>query len=217
MKLIKFNLKNFQLLLIVFILLLNFNSAYADDEGEIAAEAYHSYFKSHSVDYYAARTIFGDDYAPVAAYIASKARISPTQVNKIYVKSNKNWNKVMAHFNLNPSSLFLPVPSGYKVGPPYGKAYGYWKKYKANPSSRINLSSNDYINLVNLNIANRYFNTPVTTVMKYRNSGRSCKWIMKNQYQKKYKHKHKHQHKHGNGNGKGKGKGNKKGKNKDND
>ncbi len=186
----------------------------AQDDDSIAKQVYYEYFKTSKVDYYETQKIFNDDYAPVAAFIAAKALVSPTEVNKIFINSNKDWSKVMLHFNIAPSSLFLPVPTGYKVGPPYGKAYGYWKKYQGNPKYKIKLDSNDINNLVNLNIIHGYYKTPAADIIKYRCEGNSFKWIIKNQHA--YKNKVKVQVKEKNqGQGQGQGKDKDKGNGKD--
>lgn len=184
---------------------------FAQDDDSIAKQVYYEYFKTSKVDYYETQKIFDDDYAPVAAFIAAKAVVSPAEVNKIFINSNKDWYKVMLHFNIAPSSLFLPVPANYNVGPPYGNAYGYWKKHRKNPHYNIVLNSNDIFNLVNLNIIHSYYKTPVTDIIKYRGEGNSFKWIIKNQHA--YKNKVKVQIKEKNqGQGKDKDKGNDKDK-----
>ena len=158
--------------------------ASADEETVIAQQAYREFFKAKGIDYDGAIKIFGEEEAPTACFLAIKAKTKPAGINKIFIKSNKNWTKVMAHFKISPTSLFLPVPSSYKVGPPYGKAYGYWAKHKKNPSYKIALSSADIFNLVGLNIIHAHFNTPVVDIMKLRGNGHSFKWIIKGEHGK---------------------------------
>ena len=216
----KLFLKKQRLIFTVFLLfsflIITGTPLFAQDEDSIAKQVYYEYFKTSKVDYNETQKIFSDDYAPVAAFIASKALVSPAEVNKIFINSNKDWYKVMLHFNIAPSSLFLPVPANYKVGPPYGKAYGYWRKHQGNPKYKIKLNSNDINNLVNLNIIHSYYKTPATDIIKYRCEGNSFKWIIKNRHA--YKNKVKVQVKEKNqGQGKDKGKGKNKDKDEDND
>ena len=55
-------------------------------------------------------------------------------------------------------------------GPPYGKAYGYWKKHRRNPQ-RITLSDVQCRDLVALRIAHEYYGVPVDVAMAWRSEG----------------------------------------------
>lgn len=204
------------ILLLLTIMIPATQAAFAADNDDISGRVCSEYFRARSVNYYEAQKLFGNDYAPVAAYIASRAGVSPEQVNRVYLNSGSNWSRVILHFNIAPSSFFLPVPTNYKVGPPYGKAYGYWKKSRSNPQNKIVLNSNDIYNLVHLNIIHDYYGTPVKDIINYRSKGNSFKWIIKNQQANKYKAKvQKKEHNQGKGKDKNKGNGKGQGKNKD--
>ncbi len=177
----------FTILFLLLTVIMTFPGKAAAQDIDVSG-VYRDYFKNRGVNYDAARLKIGEKNAVLASYISSRTNIDIDEVVKFSVKSSYDWNKVMLHYNVKPSSLFLPVPTGYKVGPPYGKAYGYWKKYRANPSCKINLSTDDIYNLVNLGIVHKLYNTPVTDVMKLRAANRSFKWIINDKH-KKYKAK----------------------------
>jgi hypothetical protein len=96
----------------------------------------------------------------------------------------------MVHYGVKPTAhCFLPVPQNYHVGPPYGKAYGYWKKHKHNPKYEVRLSNEEIANLVYLNVLHNHFGTPVVDLMKHRQGGQSFTVIVNNEYNRKMKNK----------------------------
>jgi hypothetical protein len=66
-----------------------------------------------------------DDY-PVVAFIAYNARLDPGTV-WAYRARGHSWFDCMIRFGVRPDVLFVQVP--HDPGPPYGKAYGYWRKH----------------------------------------------------------------------------------------
>lgn len=189
-------------------------AAKADVEDPVVKNFYSSYCKSRGIDYVKIRGMFDSKNATVASFIAGKAKISPEKLHKIYVDKGRDWSKVMLHLNVDMSSLFLPVPSGYKVGPPYGKAYGYWKKHKNQPNYKIKMSFNDIYNLVNLHMIYKHTNTPVVDIIKMRGNGRDFNWIIKQTYGHGMGSGHGQGHSGDQGHGQGQGHGHGKDKNK---
>lgn len=59
---------------------------------------------------------------PVAFYIAQCARVSPTVVIDL-LRRGATWAGIATHFQFTPDIYY------FRDGPPYGKAYGYWKKH----------------------------------------------------------------------------------------
>jgi len=163
--------------------------------------SYSEYFNPVGINYNDAVKRFGDNDASTACYIAQMTNTTLPSLRNIFTTSNRNWFNVVVHFGIDPAVLFLPVPSTYRVGPPYGNAYGYWKKHVANPSYRIVLSSNEVINLANLNIIHRHFNTPVVDIMNYRAQNKPFHWIADSEYKKQGKGHYKNNP--GGSNGKG--------------
>ena len=162
---------------------------------------YSEYFNPVGINYNDAVARFGDNDASTACYISQITSTPLPSLRNVFVDCSRDWFRVMVHFGIDPTVLFLPVPSTYNVGPPYGNAYGYWRKHAANPGYRIVLSSNDVVNLANLNIIHRYCNTPVVDIMNYRAKNRSFHWIAGTEYKKQGKG----HYKTGTGNSSGKG------------
>jgi hypothetical protein len=183
------------------------DKVFAQDEFLNARSMFHDYYDARGVSYDQAYNTFGQDNASVACYVASQARVGLQDVHRVYSASGNNWGLVLGHFNINPSGLFLPVPSNYTIGPPYGNAYGYWKKHQKSPSSRIVLSSNDIVNLVNMNVIHVQLGTAVIDIMQYRASNQTFPLIVNREYQRIGKGSYKVNYPHYDDNNQGSGKG----------
>jgi hypothetical protein len=57
-------------------------------------------------------------------------------------------------------------------GPPYGKAYGYYKKKPKHKWKEIDLSDEDVMNLVNLRFMSSHYNYEPERIVKLRSQGR---------------------------------------------
>jgi hypothetical protein len=179
------------------------------DENAVSLKVYRDFFGKRNVDYTQVSTLFKGDNTLTAAFIAQRTGKSPTEINIAFLRYNNSWFDVMVHYNIQPTDLFIPVPPDYKVGPPYGNAYGYWENHKKNPKHTIKLSNQDIMNLVHLNILHQHFGTPVLELMSSRQAGHSFDMITSKEYEKAMRKLQKQQ-------GKGQSKGQGKEKDKDN-
>jgi hypothetical protein len=175
--------------LVAFSLFLFFTGAGAErimaqEEFLNARSMYHDYYDARGVSYDEAYSRFGQDYASTACFIASQSHVGVQDVYRAYSSCGSDWFRVLVHFNINPSILFLPVPTSYNVGPPYGNAYGYWKKHQKNPSYRMVLASHDVVNLVNMNVIHVQLGMAVVDIMQYRAANQTFPVIINNAYQK---------------------------------
>jgi hypothetical protein len=62
------------------------------------------------------------DEVPVVFYIAQQARVEPAVILDLR-RRGLSWADVALHLRLEPDIYY------FRGGPPYGKAYGYWKKH----------------------------------------------------------------------------------------
>jgi hypothetical protein len=90
-----------------------------------------------------------DDEIPLAVFIAHRARVTPASVVDLRLRG-KSWWDISVQFGLGPEVYYVPV--NVVPGPPYGKAYGYYKKPR-NQWRTIVLSDADLLNLVNLRLS----------------------------------------------------------------
>jgi hypothetical protein len=99
-----------------------------------------------------------DDQLPVVFFIATHARVAPSLVVDFRLASH-TWFEVAQHFGVGPDAFYVDFAS--EPGPPYGKAWGYYKKHPRKDWHRIVLADDDIVNLVNLRmITTRYHCCP---------------------------------------------------------
>lgn len=106
---------------------------------------------------------------PVVLYIAQRAHVAPGVVVDLRLAGN-SWMDITLRFGLGPDIYYVPVQRVY--GPPYGNAYGYYKK-KRKDWHTIRLADDDVVNLVNLRFISERYGHPPEEVMRMRSAGRS--------------------------------------------
>jgi major membrane immunogen (membrane-anchored lipoprotein) len=150
-----------------------------------------------------------DEELPVVFYLASCARVEPEVVIDLRFRQRMSWLNITFHFGLTPEIYYVPV---HRVGPPYGKAYGHYKKHE-HDYKRVVLADEDVVNLVNLRFISDYHRVAPEMVMDMRSQG--GRFVVINEEVRKGKGEHrgedddklKEKHKDtGKGKGKGKGK-----------
>jgi hypothetical protein len=114
---------------------------------------------------------------PVAYFLAARARVEPTAVFELRAQ-RRSWLDLTFHYGLSPDIFFMPVRTD-PTGPPYGKAYGYYRKRSAGRDwARTALSDTDLVALVNLRFLSERYRLPPETVMEMR--GRQASFVVIN-------------------------------------
>jgi len=108
-----------------------------------------------------------DEELPVVFFLAARARVDPSVIIDLRMRRRMSWLDITFHYGLTPEIYYVPVT---RVGPPYGKAYGYYKKYKKN-YKRVVLADDDVINLVNLRFMSEYHGVTPEVIMDRRGRG----------------------------------------------
>lgn len=142
-----------------------------------------------------------DEY-PVLAFIAYNAHVDIGTV-WAYKRKGHVWANVMWHFGVPPSALFVDVPR--QPGPPYGRAYGHWKRL-GDRMPRDVISNDDVTYWVRMRAVASYAGVPPGQVYRWRESGQRFDTIAVRQYQEKHGKGHGPSQQSG-GPGKGWGKG----------
>ncbi len=115
---------------------------------------------------------FRDEELPVVYYLASRARVKPSAIIDLRM-SHMSWLDISFRFGLTPEIFFVPL-TVEKVGPPYGKAYGNYKKYRPKKEwKKIVLSDSDVVDLVNLRFISEYHKIAPDKVIEMRGQGRN--------------------------------------------
>ena len=146
---------------------------------------------------------------PVVLFIAGRARIAPEIIVDLRLRG-MSWMDITFRFGLTPEIYYVPV----RVGPPYGKAYGYYMNKPKKEWGKIVFKDSEIINLVNLKFISEHYKYSPKEVIKMREKDKNFvvinDEIKKGKKEHKVKDKRQEKEKH-----KGKGKGKGKGKDKD--
>jgi hypothetical protein len=110
-----------------------------------------------------------DDELPVVFLLASRARVAPGAIIDLRL-GGMSWMDITLRHHLTPEIYYVPV-NGAKVGPPYGKAYGHYKKHPKNDWKKIRLSDSDVVNMANLKFMSEHYGYPPEKVMQMRSEG----------------------------------------------
>lgn len=103
------------------------------------------------------RTRYGllDEELPLVFFLAARAHVGPQAVIDLRLRKT-SWLDIGLHFGLSPEIFFVPVAME-RIGPPYGNAYGYYRKYgRAGDWRKVVLSDREVIDLVNLRFLSEY-------------------------------------------------------------
>ncbi|MDH5202582.1 MAG: hypothetical protein OEW69_04925 [Nitrospirota bacterium] len=113
-----------------------------------------------------------DEEIPVVFFIAKKARVKPATIINLRLRG-MTWLDITLHHHLSPEIFYMPVKETVVIGPPYGKAYGYYKKKPKKEWKKIVLGDDDIINLVNLRFMSEHYRYAPEKVIKLREEGKN--------------------------------------------
>lgn len=127
-----------------------------------------------------------EEELPVVFFLSRRAHVSPEAIVRLRLRG-MNWMDITLHFGLSPEVYYVPV----RYGPPYGHAYGHYKKHPKGGWGRHDLRDVDIVNQVNLRFISDHHGYAPEQVMKYRNQGRSFTVIDRDvRYERQGKAKH---------------------------
>ncbi len=115
------------------------------------------------------RGIFYEE-VPVVFFISQRARVAPSVIVDLRL-SGRSWLDIIIHFGLSPEIFYVPVR--VVPGPPYGKAYGYYKNKPKKEWKKIVLADDDIVNLVNLRFISKHYAYSSDNVIRMREKGKS--------------------------------------------
>jgi hypothetical protein len=111
-----------------------------------------------------------DDELAVVFFLADRARQPAGMIVDMRL-DGRSWIDIAWHFNLGSDVFYVPLDR--QPGPPYGRAYGYFKKTKQSDWPRLRLSDADVINLVNLRFISDHYRCSPYEVTRLRHVHRS--------------------------------------------
>ena len=99
-----------------------------------------------------------DSELPVVFHLAGKAKVSPAAIVALR-REKKTWMDITLHFGLSPEVFHVPVAK--MPGPPYGRAYGYFKNKPKSGWGAIKLNDKEIVHLVNVKfLSNHHSRSP---------------------------------------------------------
>lgn len=110
-----------------------------------------------------------DEEMPVVFFLASRAGTSPKAIIDLRL-AGKSWMDITLHFGLNAGVYYVPVE--VDPGPPYGHAYGHFKKHPRSKWGEIRLSDSDVVNFVNLRFISDHYGWSAADIIQMRGDGR---------------------------------------------
>ncbi|RKX21595.1 MAG: hypothetical protein DRP45_12170, partial [Candidatus Zixiibacteriota bacterium] len=109
-----------------------------------------------------------DEELPVVFFLAGEAGMPPDAVIKLRL-GGKSWMEIALQFGLTAKVFYVPIKGD--PGPPYGKAYGHFKKHKKEKWGSLRLADDDIINFVNLRFVSSHHGLTPEEVIKMRAKG----------------------------------------------
>lgn len=107
---------------------------------------------------------------PVVLFIAGRAHVAPRVIVDLRLRG-MSWMDITFHYGLSPEIYYVPLRVA--PGPPYGRAYGYYKKWPRKEWEKVRLGDDDVVNLVNLKFVSEHYGYSPEGVIKMRSGGRN--------------------------------------------
>ncbi|SYZ74369.1 conserved exported hypothetical protein [Candidatus Zixiibacteriota bacterium] len=126
-----------------------------------------------------------DDQLPVVFFIARRAHVDPDLVIKLRL-GGKSWLEITHYYKLSPEIYY--IDAGDISGPPYGKAFGYFRNHPRSEWREARLDDDDIINLVNLRFLSSHYKRTPAEIIRSREAGHNFVIINNDFYQARHEH-----------------------------
>ena len=97
-------------------------------------------------------------------------------------RSGDSWQVIFGKLRIDIGRIFVSLPS--QPGPPYGKAYGYWKK---SPKAKVRLADVEIADWVNARVLSVSLGIGADEVLARRGKGEKIEAIAGKSYREKHK------------------------------
>ncbi|MCX6835062.1 MAG: hypothetical protein NTW07_08015 [candidate division Zixibacteria bacterium] len=109
-----------------------------------------------------------DEELPVVFFLARHASVEPAMIVRLRL-GGMSWMDIALHFSLSPSIFYIDFDRD--PGPPYGKAWGHYRKHDKAHWGEIRLPDADIVNIVNLKFVSEKYGYSPAEVVKMRARG----------------------------------------------
>ena len=124
-----------------------------------------------------------DDFA-VSVFLASRSGRGAAEISGLRERGY-TWWQIGLRLGVPMDSYFVPVT--HDPGPPYGKAYGHWKKRGRQSRSPGLLTDADIRNLVAVRMLHDYYGLSVEQAMARRASGTDIRTLLTVEYRERHR------------------------------
>jgi hypothetical protein len=151
-----------------------------DDDTQVYFAVSSRYFDRdrREVEAWARRYDHPDDLA-VALYIGRHSGRSLDSIWRLR-DEGRSWWEIGVRFGMPADVWFVPVRRD--PGPPYGKAYGHWKKHRHDRNAALSLTDADIRNLTAVRVLHEYYGVSVEVAMDWRSGGRDLRSLVSEEY-----------------------------------
>lgn len=129
-----------------------------------------------------------DEELPVVFFIAARSGVEPKVIVDLRL-GGSSWYDISVRYGIYADVYYVPLV--VSPGPPYGKAYGYYKNKPKKDWKKIKLADDDIINLVNLRYISEYYDYKPENIVKMRSDGKNYVMISENAKAEKKENKDK--------------------------
>jgi hypothetical protein len=181
-----------------------------DNDGRLFLSISSHYFDRDRpvVDRWSRRYTNPDDLS-VFFWITQNSHRPPEYVDALR-RQGYGWFEVGRRCGIPVDAWYVPVQ---RPGSRYGRSYGSWQRYQADPRYNVRLNDRDIRDLVAVRMAHEYYGVTPEVAMNWRRTGTSTRTIMTREYRSRHRNDDRDdQHRndqngnsHGSGNGNGHG------------
>jgi len=120
---------------------------------------------------------------PVISFLAFHSHRSPTFIMNLH-NGGASWSDIFYQLNVSPSVLFVGIDRD--PGPPYGKAWGYWKNHRRpGVRERYRFADRDIVGLVKVQTVSRHFGMSPLRVIQGQPGSRRVEIFAANRWREK--------------------------------
>jgi hypothetical protein len=147
-----------------------------DDDGRLFVNVASNHYRADPdmVIFAGRRLRHPADEIPIALFLAHHASRPLRAVVELRAGGRSRID-IFVSFGLPYSILFADLPPD--PGPPYGRAWGYWKKHRADHRARIVLTDVEFADLVHLHLGVHAFGVSASEAVRLRAQGKPFRAI----------------------------------------
>jgi len=109
-----------------------------------------------------------DDQLPVVGFLARELGRVPEEIARLH-REGLSFLDITLRFGKGPELFYVPFERD--PGPPYGKAWGYYRNKPRSEWNQIRLRDSEVVDLVNLRLARDYYGVSADQVVRLRGAG----------------------------------------------